>query len=304
MAVKQYVGPGSSITGNFAYGGTTTVLQWVMDDSDLDNFIIDTLGKGATNSGQLNRVLPARHPRYPDLWASRITGIEGLSPVGKTQGVSYWKKYIVTVQYEAPPYLLVAGSEPPPEGGFLIVQGSSACEFIQQNTGQFKYPTNPKLGGKSGKVIPGGGGTAVLLIKTRLKWTWIQVPQTALFGGKQGVGRSLRMKHQEDCLGRVNSDEFAGYEAGTLLLESISPSVMAGPLGKPFYYNVEMNLLHFDPSPRLVNNVHGHNLVPVLTGSNGILWARALVNSTSAKDQSDWWRYQEISYDNLFATND
>lgn len=262
MAVKQYVGQGSSVSGSFAFGQSTAVMQWVMEWEEVEDFIETTLGGALSAGGGLIRSIPSQHPQFSGMFASRITGIDALAPTNKNDaGYSNWKRVIATVQYEAPPYRIDpddASGRPDENGCWITFNGSSALQVMTRKGAEFD------LVGYNQSI---NDNIAVLLAKQRYKVVWYQVPEIGLFDRLGGQATGGRSRNIENCLGKLNHMEFMGYPAGTLLLENFVPVPYPDPLGRRRFYNVELNFLFFDPEPVSAETQalgvlsRGHNLV-------------------------------------------
>lgn len=118
----------SPSNASFQIDGASASMDFIIDKENTSSLISDILGsvyKAGDGTGRLIRNIPAAHPKYDWLYATRITNIEGLQPYGREEGISNqairtiapeinyiydyttYKKYKVQVQFEPRPYLVL-----------------------------------------------------------------------------------------------------------------------------------------------------------------------------------------------------
>lgn len=299
MAFKMFVESNTNIGGSIAFGSSRVSLQFVGELSGLIDFINTQLGY-STAGDTVQRTTPETHPLFTSMYATSIGEIVGMGPIGTMGGndsFSDFNRVKVTVNYEAPTYLISQAGGPPPHGGYLILTGATSAEFIQRRVGQFQWPPESPM--PAGAAIT--GALAQVLCKTKLNWKWLQIPATGLF--KQGIGASVRPINIERALGRLNVNPFGGYPAQTLLLESYVPNPVSAPMGTIpgaggfLYYDVDLVMSYFDPEPLGSANKRGHNLVPCPADGK---WYRPYLKVAGATDTENYWQYQTYDYDQIF----
>lgn len=234
---------------SFQTDGGTATMDFIVERSKLGDVISGILGtveKANDGTGMLKRSLPAAHPYYDWLFASKITNIEGIQPSGRALGETYqrdksinyiydfvtYTKYKISVQFEPRPYLMMSDddlrgkkrdvkwyyntnddftnfSDPMEYLRFVDIECEPAAEFLSSPQGQFLFKTS---NGAAPNNLPvsnqNGGGVNILVVKRKVKFTWFFVPYEIVF--RQNV---------TDGLGKVNQYEFFGFPAGSLLLE-------------------------------------------------------------------------------------
>lgn len=307
----QYVGGGSgSVGGGFSQGASSAWEVWMFLDQPtyLAGFIAGVLGYARKNGTTIRRSLPARHPLLPWCWASSVGWEGGFGPTGKREaldGVTASFKYLqCRVNYEAPPYAILADGVPE-YLRFVVLTSEPNSEFLTRRYGSYRWPAGtPNL---TSYVL--AEGIPQLLIKERLVFTWIQVPDDGFFtNGGQAYPGAVPQK-AIDGLGKVNSAEFYGYPAGTLLLEGFRLTPVAMPIlpsiiGKDNFdgypqraWNVDYYVTLFNPPPADTNK-RGHNLFPHPTQPE---WYR--IHKKGGADTEGFWRYQTYDYTKLFEMN-
>lgn len=293
--------------------GTAVEIHDVKDD-EVAIFTQDVLGWSQRRKGTnlIERHLPAQHADYRQLWATSISGAEGLAPTGSREGsvsgdsVPAFKTRRVRLTYSTPNYDVLDDQEIESEWQrYLVLEDCEPItEFFRRNAGAFRY-ADPTVGG----VIPGSSGAAQLIQKQRYTYLWMQVPDEGLYtaGGFAQGGRAKRI---EELLGKVNSEIFMGWPKGTILFEAWK-AIPRMSLGDPLFgnrlprsWNVRLQFVYFDPptpnGPNS-NDPRGHNLYPHQKKST---WHRAILDHEDATDASAWWRYQEADLRDIFLLND
>ena len=211
VLITGVIGPGGGMPGNLAANGSFTITR-----VDANNFTLDgSVGNGTYGSGGewrttgsvLRRVLPFQHPRFNQLWAKAVTRVVGITSQGRSLAVapgggagqpeqvasprSEFFLAALTVQFWRPPYNVRTDS-----AVFSAVLNKQ-CEWFRyvsrewevetqmlSREGQtFEWHNNVGAGG-----LPGSVGQKVS--HSRVKRTWYQIPEAALFQ-RVAVGGSL-----------------------------------------------------------------------------------------------------------------
>jgi hypothetical protein len=277
---QQYVGNrGSMVGGQFESGRSTWSEQWAFIQDDFQTFINDVLGwsmKGES-SKIMKRKLPAQSKQFPQMRASRISGIEALAPTGQKGdgGLASFNEIRATIQFETPPYDMLTDDQlaapgtgigdagyPAEAFRYVIWDVRPAGEFARTNRDAWKYP--PNTGSKNqNKPITGSGGQALLLTKTRITALWIQVPDAWVVsgtvpGGPDAGDDAVCFTNLEATLGTVNDGEFLGRPRGTMLFESFEPTPRVLPVSpeaigivEPGFFarcwDIKLQWLYFNP---------------------------------------------------------
>jgi len=223
----------------------------------------------------LVRYLPWRHPLFPWLWASDCTlqfrgtahqnasgfGFEPVYTIGDDHPLE------LRVTFTPRTYNVLsetdvgfsqannyAGSE---FKRFVTTIENPRVEFITPQGGNFQFQfADPITTIIFGQSAPINQATPVRLAKKELKWIWHDVPHSAIYSGS--IGEEKLADHIIEGVGKINNAEFAGYPAGTLLMQPPritpkSPPIQPTDLGRPtidyapIAYDVEYTVLHFDP---------------------------------------------------------
>lgn len=235
---------------------------------------------GAQLPTHLERKIPARHPRWPTLIATRIVNIQGKAllrdvanqtvTVGPgTYGNYHWA--YITIQFENPTFETLSDSQMTNADG---TRKPEYCRFVtktyEQNIetlarrGTDWYFVSPSVN----TVTPTYPGDRLLRVaKGVVKWTWHDVAEDWLMSGKLFPANFKR------CVGTVNSlafpqtaerdrtqagEVYARFRAGTLLLlppkitprTQMHPLVLANRIPASFFqrtFDVEISWVHFDP---------------------------------------------------------
>ncbi len=329
----QVVTSASCIAHSFSNGMSSASITWAFREIDVLGFVAQVLGYARSGGagGNIDRFLPARHPVFRDLWASRIDSITPVAIQRPSKATfsrgefSNWKNFKAVVRYESPPYAIKDSVSFEYER-FTIPSVESHSEFRQRFSGSFRFPTTaPGVWGSGASVIT--GGTSIQLTKTKISLKWIQVPDKGLFAPNgwdgQGAGGATATGI-ENCIGRINDATFMGRPRGTMLLESWHPepttfaadSLIYGsiPDGLPFRaWNVTLNFVYFNPEvPSGANTdsgdgfdkAYGHNLLPCPINKK---WYRVYVlgnaPGSAPTDSSQTWNYQEADFNQIFLMN-
>lgn len=252
MAFKPLVESGA-IGGSYGWGSTQVTMTWIGPYSELESFIRQQLGGGYRNAP------PAHHPVHYGLFATRITSVTGLGPSGPAEfahgQASDWKRVAVTVAYEALAYSFAG-----PWRWVVRYPTEPVTEYIRQEYGTQVWPE--AAGPAAGMRLGGNaGGAALLLTRVRHNLMLVQVPEDMIL---DHTGRPAGI---EACLGRLNADEWMGYQPGEMLLQSYRLEPMPHYLGgigfdpQPLWFNVHLQLIYFSPTPAvLAGGPGGHQL--------------------------------------------
>lgn len=233
---------------SFQIDGGSATMDFIIDRANLGNMVSDILGsveKTGEVSGRLKRRLPAAHPYYNWLYATKINDITGLKPYGRQLGESYqvepelnhiydfttYEKYKVQVQFEPRPYLMMDDEElkgkertvrwyydvdlnfvdfqdPMEYLRFVDIETKPQAEFLSSPVGQFVFKTQSGGGVNDVSVTnQNGGGVNMIIVKSEVRFTWFFVPYEIAFS-----------ENISDAFGKVNQYDFFGYPKGTLLM--------------------------------------------------------------------------------------
>lgn len=285
------------------------------------------------NNKKISRFLPMRHPLYHWLWATKIlsvhpyrpgtllqesAGVYNLNlgdntvtkyntdaaPVNeKGTGFAAFKAARITILFTTLPYSIYEDADINPLSGtagefirYTTREMLPTAQFLVRPVGSLKWVDGP-----SADSVVATGSQHQMVIKTRLRWTWHQVPDIGLFDGS-GSDQGGFPTYLVDIIGKVNQTSFFGYPIGTLLMEAPEfipinlpcPPAILGLNNKypPRAWNVVVNMLHFDPPAGTTNR--GHNLLP---HSNG-LWYKVYNTDDPTKSLYEEGEFQQIFWMN------
>lgn len=234
----------------FQTDGGSASMDFVLNYDEMQGIVSNILGSvKKSGDGGLERRLPAAHPYYDWLYASKITSIQGISPNGRLlatgagvqrqhqifvrDAVTY-EKYRISIDFETRPYLVAMDStiksQQEEKTWYYNVQDHSVkfkdckeylryldidceqnAEFLSSPQGQFKFFRSDGLPPHETSISnQNGGGVNIIIAKRKLKFTWFFVPYQVVFQDQISYG-----------LGKVNQYPFYGYPAGSLLLEGV-----------------------------------------------------------------------------------
>ena len=249
---------------------------------------VNRIFKSPGQSNTLDRIPPARHPNYPWLRCSRLTGIKGHKWLGKadTQSqstASYYQYAIITATFTMPKYRVLSDTELdhlfPWVGGqrqewqrWLNFAPQIGVETLSRE-GKLNYswadaPTGQPFGKAATFVSP----VAQALPKGDLCPVWTRVPlYNALYSSSAA---SLNCPINMDaCVGTLNLTPFLGRPAQTLRFNGYrivqvesptDPEDMNLPKGyPPLVANVELSWSYWNPPIDPMGTLlRGHNLAP------------------------------------------
>lgn len=311
----EYIGRSGSEGSDSAWsydGGIQSTLTILINWTDAIAGIEAILGYAQRNptTGNLDRVLPVRHPLYNQLYASRITSMRGRKWLGKYQSdigwTSAYQYMMCSILFVQPKFTVLS------DGTLDRLYGSPRQEFRRYTEMRFE-PTTEFLSREGSKYVfaeggPGGpnAGSSIVkgtvnqqLMKAELTLTWRRVPSLG-FLSTAGVGPPTKAL---TCLGSVNSDTFLGYPPGVLLLKGVRFTPLEAPSDRgvnllagqpPTHLDIEMHAAVWDPPAGTAADVtpgptfnqgattRGHNLVPFPgTGAAAGRWWRVSQDATN-----------------------
>ena len=274
--------------GDLVFGTdkTTGVLIIDVQWSDLELAAKEILGwvEGIPQGGLL-RKMPLRHPRRPQLYAREISKVEPIRFTGQTlpAGGGAYSDYLVarlTVGFWTPTYNML------PNG--LVKQGEHE-RFVDRHWDTNVVYLNHEKGslvfseGTSSAGTEFAGTTGFTELKTRLNWTWRQVP-SAIMNSITDLPDNIHAG-----AGKVNMYEWGGFRAGTLLCEApkvinttppYPAAITANNDTRTRLFDIAFSFLYFDPPT--TGTSYGHNLMPQKTNRN----LRELVHSKTGITKS------------------
>lgn len=322
--------PGLSDASFASDGGQATLIIQVEHGKNTRLAVRDILGWSERVKDKLVRHLPMRHPFWHWMYATKISNVKFLGSQGTTvsSGLGKTHSYTrtnLTVVYSSLPYEVkqdweIYGDSPGQQaatpnkdilpaaqcgewGRFVEKKFKPLSEYIASDRGDFKFTDSAAA--SNGKVIK--MGVPRLVHKGLVEWKWHYVPYEWLMN-YQGVPTNLM-----SCVGKVNKYEFAGFPAGTLLLENfdlqpvslpVDPSVgfdlnIAKGTNPPRIFNVTLPFKYIDPptsSPPTATtyDYRGHALRPDPADTSG-RWYRitTVVGGTTL--------YPAIDFKTIFA---
>lgn len=259
----------SPSTASFQTDGGSASMDLLADGDKLEYLISGVLGsvqKANDGTGRITRNLPAAHPYYDWLYATKIDSIQGIRPTKRLFGADYqrqnqlhlrdfvfYEKYKLKISFEPRPYLIAADetiaaarerkrwwknlagdSELFTDNReylrFFDIECEPAAEILSSPQGQFKFYRNDAAAPHDTPISnQNGGGVGIIVAKRKLKFTWFFVPYEVVFAD-----------NITDGLGKVNQYPFYGFPAGSLLLEGVevkrypppAQSILADPFVK------------------------------------------------------------------------
>jgi len=223
------------------------------------------------SSVQFTRFNPVGNPENtPDNEPHRTSQITGAA--GVIQRYASYGQCWMTVRFNQRPYFLYEDDEPE-----FIALGSELYRYVERteepslevlmsDSGGVMFWAETNTDGPTvGSHFPGQIGE--LIQKKTINLLWREV---AMSFTHDSDGNPTKI---ESCVGRVNSTEFLGYPAGTLLFQPPKFDKRMYPFysddGRAFYHNILIQLSHFDPPPGAASPLaRGHQLFPWRGGSS------------------------------------
>ncbi len=300
----------------------STLYAYIPDgDTALYNFTNTVLGYTYTTADRkLKRVNPQAHPKYPALYAQKITSATGIvfeskqtgqpppPQVGALSQYAKYKRNLVSVDFAPPRYPVFEDTDPE------IVPSATTGEFrryvdydttsnvydVTIQTGQFKF-ADGSAGAPLGKTFP--GEINFFEVKTTFSLRWRLLPQDFVYNTIDYPVFPYPVKPGA-ASARVNSAAIWGYPAGTLLLlepeidRYVSGTLRNGDGRTPFFMcDVTYPIIHFDP-PHYGSTYRGHNLKPWWkTGDTTITYYLVTNDGTSTGIRI----YGEYDFSKLFT---
>lgn len=287
---------GSTFDASFGNDGSQVALVIDVYWDDLGQALQQCLGYSSRTVvpgdwSQLNRFLPMRHPRWPQLFCTRVAKVQGISFQGtavvEQPGTTTSEYFLarLTLQFGRMPYALINDNDmenylddddlPQEFQRFTDRNWVPSAEILAREQQQFSFVE----GDANGNQFTGPFGMTIG--KARLTRTWYSLPEDAVFNasefpaglmyGRDGTGG---IDTAVQALGTVNASTFLGCPAGTLLYEA--PEIIPRPLTLPpdlmdlpwqeysiqLQYDVRFNFVFFDPPIGTGVTSRGHNLAP------------------------------------------
>lgn len=242
---------------NIATDVCDLTISYKVPGSKLVPFLMWMLGVDYVDSlNQLRRTCPAFHPVYPWAWCKSVQiqgqGFDGddiAKVIYEFQNTpAKWKQYVAQCTFEMPTYNVYYDDEVSNEySRFLSKEFFPNTELVSVDGGTVN------LDGNGGDAF---NGKPSLQIVTRretagIKLTWMRVPLAYV----QPDDDSLPLKLMQ-IQGRTNDATFLGREAETLLCKDVKLKKYVSPLTTNnvgqlyFLYDIEINLLWYDPEPK------------------------------------------------------
>lgn len=250
--VYEMVDRKSPSKATFQTDGGSAAMDFIVDRSQLKNLVSGLLGsvqKSGDGRGSLKRTLPAAHPYYDWMFASKITTIEGIQPNGRYEAIANMRdktlnyvtdcamylKYKVSVDFEHRPYLMMndettkamaSGREVMnwyydlndafttfydtcEQFRFVDIESQPNVEFLSSPNGQFRFKTASGTPPHNNPISNQNGGGVQIRIVKQ------KVKLTWFF-----VPYAIAFSENVTSgFGKVNQYNFWGYPAGSLLLE-------------------------------------------------------------------------------------
>jgi len=261
-------------------GTSSAVMKIDVPWDKLTEVVPEILGYSVASGVAISRMTPMRHPVFPWMRCTRITGIEGVGVLSDpltgnsaTKGPSGdYQSYRIarlTLQFTSMPYAIVDdGTYPADQEWRRYTERfeKPAAEFAARKSMRIRFHPAFSIGANWLPEVTDAVG--VLLIKARVQVIWHQVPVRGFYNERGRASNVL------DGLARVNSDTIFGYKPGTLLMEAPDIKPVGCPLDpaligqEPSHYvTVTHNWLHFDPplgnyAPGDNYGLRGHNTLP------------------------------------------
>ncbi len=238
-----------------ALNGGAAILNGYIPTDDLETILEEGLETAyADNStGRLVRTLPVAHPRHPWLFLRDIPSLQGVSFIGKVASdpdstleviplpaFSDYRKYKTTMTFEPRPYLQTTDDRIPQETitwytddglnhnsqvwdewfRYTTFYPEPASETLVAEIGQLRWATDltiPPGAPDPKKPVDGsgvgGGVTRLLMPSMTWKVTWFAVPYGYVLSNKNAFLTAI---------GRINQLDWAGYSAGSMLLQAVN----------------------------------------------------------------------------------
>jgi len=248
--IAEFFDKESPSSSSFQTDGGSASMEVMIDGDKLSGLIYDVLGwvkKTNDGNGSIERGLPAAHPYYDWLYATKISDIRGIKPISRKIGSDFqrqqqlhmrdfvgYEKYKLKIDFEPRPYLIATNEtikgQRKNKKWFYNLNGDSiefldckeylrffdiecepSAEILSSPQGQFIFKRSDAL---PPHQIPisnqNGGGVGITIAKRKIKFTWFFVPYSVVFSDTITQG-----------LGKINQYGFYNFPPGTLLLEGV-----------------------------------------------------------------------------------
>ncbi len=270
---------GDEFSSKFA---RSTLYAYVPDEADvMFDFINSVLGFSYVDGTTLKRINPLQHPKYRNLWASRITDSRGIqyeqrkttNNIAPPQLREYagYDRRLCAVEFAPVRWKLKEDSDVKIDTG-SGVETREWLRNVEHDNNPKVYdvsitPENQQFFYQEGPPVDKGfqGEINYLEVKSSITLRWRNVPETFVYDTvSYDFGLATKISA---AAGKVNSATWAGYPAGTLLL--LEPEIdryLSGTLysidgtDPKMMCDVMLPIIHFDP-PNL-GTYKGHNLKP------------------------------------------
>ncbi len=311
-----------------------TYLLEVEDAEDLQNAVTEVLGTtqiapgtGAL-SGQLQRQPPIAHPVYPFHYAEVITNFRGVGQFTKTLGASedlgaasvpgmeffaLYDQYWITVKYTPRPYPVLPDSEITVDQTGSWINDSGAPETYNFANEWIRYtdfdivPSFEAITAQQGRMAFSSASSPpndivfsampkMYLPNSILKFRWYQIPFRYITSPNSYI---TGVTEGRSWLGRINQNEWNGYDVGSLLYLGYSYKKYTPPIqsidystGQPSWEKLcdieftflltSRNPIGAGPSMPPTNGnylVAGHNLQPWIAGDRKYYYAQTATSS-------------------------
>ena len=293
-----------SASGFAMEGGRATLQLWVAA-GELEDAITDLLGDvESSGTGGLVRTLPKAHPRFPWMFASRISNIQGRKWTGKEPSeaeleapplghYAEYDRYLLSVDFEPRMYAVLSDEAIPTESVTWYTENGEVRsydrpqewlrfawgqmvwqpELITAQRGQMVFRTSDATEPSPPHRTAFQSFPRMTLPKALVKFHWYQVPLGWVDSENSWIVRGI---------GKINQLDWNGYPAGSLLFTGLgtrpyTPPVPTLDLFEGVYSaeklcDVEFNFEYTNRSnggatPTISNPnwiAAGHNLLPWL----------------------------------------
>lgn len=283
FAWAEYISQAGA-TSQFQFGADSTQASMTIETywRDFENSALNTsvipnilgFSRRSDVSTQLDRTPPVAHPIFTWLYATGISGVTGIKPLGKVaRSDGYYTQYQrarMTINFTTLPYEVYNNASASFGGDeskrWVSKVPRTTEEYISIDSGEFQFAEGA-ANNPNGISFPLGTGR--INVKTDLEWTWFDVPNNYIFDAN-GVSTNINAS-----LGTVNSASIWGYPAGTLLMLSpeitpvmqpVNPLLLGLPEGSPpRSWNVKLRFKYWNPEIGPSATTRGHNTAMYLT---------------------------------------
>ena len=258
----------------FENDNSQVTMQILIKFNDRETAVNQILGysfKNVTNN-RLNRVLPMKHPDWYWYYATAITGVQHINPLGKiTKGRGGFANYEytkLTIRFNTLPYRVrtdieVGGDE---SQRFIEKRFRPSAEILSSDRGQWFFQAPAP---SAGTAIKGSVGYPIS--KGLVEMIWHNVAKKYVLNDA-GIPSRLMA-----AVNKVNDAQFQGFPPGTLLLQAPDLAPIASPFDPQLFgleageparmYRVTLPFLWFDPPT--TGAVRGHVLAPDPASATG-----------------------------------